>query len=160
MPYQGLAFAIFLGIGIATATFLYFLDRQPENVHNRQIGLPEAPPSRTGWSNRQRCPPLEPTSGMQEENRQDRSCQTAYLHIQQHFSNVTINSHNGQLMLTCVHLLQTDALRVCTYLYMYNSICYIPHHDNIAEQEGLLHQMCSTILSAGDAALYRPELSI
>nr|CAD7402266.1 unnamed protein product [Timema poppensis] len=36
-----------------------------------------------------------------------------YLHIHQHFSNVTINSHNSQLMLTwdCVHLLQTDALQ-------------------------------------------------
>nr|CAD7448708.1 unnamed protein product [Timema bartmani] len=120
MPYQGLAFAVFMGIGIVTAALLYFLDHQPEIGQTRQRGLPEPPPTRPGWSNRQRSPPLEPTSGTQEENRQDRSGPSR---LGAHKRNQKTSSQNVSSCSICQDTSNNKGFRMLSCGHSFHSSC-------------------------------------
>nr|CAD7261652.1 unnamed protein product [Timema shepardi] len=125
MPYQGLAFAIFMGVGIATAAILYFLDRQPE-----------APFSRTGWSNRQRCPPLEPTSGTQEENRQDRSRPSR---LRARKRNQKTSSQNVYSCTICQDTLNNMGFRILPCAHSFHGSCIDRWFEVFPAQPGSHH---------------------
>nr|CAD7593766.1 unnamed protein product [Timema genevievae] len=120
MPYQGLAFAVFMGIGIVTAALLYFLDHQPEIGQTRQRGLPEPPPTRTGWSNRQQSPQLESTSGTQEENRQDRSGPSR---LGAHKRNQKTSSQNVSSCSICQDTSNNKGFRMLSCGHSFHSSC-------------------------------------